>query len=352
MNTEILFGSYKELDNRIVMAPMTRSRAINNIPNHLMATYYGQRASAGLIITEGISPSLDGLGYARIPGIFTAEQVEGWKKITEAVHDNGGRIFAQLMHAGRIGHSANIPEGGILVGPSAISAEANMWTDTQGMQLTETPKAMDTKDIKKAIVDFIQAAQFAVEAGFDGVELHSANGYLLEQFLNPHANNRTDEYGVSVENRSRFVIEVAKAVADAIGAEKTGLRISPYGTFNTMPLYDEIPETFIHLSKELDKLNLFYLHIVDFAARASEEGKQLLQAIRNNFKNTLILNGGYTKERALNALHNNEADLISFGSPFIANPNLPEKLKNDESLVVADQSTFYTADEKGYIDYN
>lgn len=352
METAILFDSYKGLKNRIVMAPMTRSRAIGNIPNQLMATYYGQRASAGLIITEGVSPSPDGLGYARIPGIFSIEQVEGWKAVTKAVHENGGRIFAQLMHAGRIGHSANIPEGGALVGPSAISANTNMWTDTQGMQITETPREMDAQDIRQAIDDFARAAKMAVEAGFDGVELHAANGYLLEQFLNPHANNRTDQYGGSVANRARFVIEVAQAVVNAIGAEKAGIRLSPYGTFNTMPLYDEVRETYAYLSRELDKLNLFYLHTIDYAARASEEGKLLLQDIRRNFKNTLILNGGYTRERALNAIANGEADLISFGAPFIANPNLPAKLKNNETLVAADQATFYTADEKGYTDYN
>ncbi|WP_291143885.1 alkene reductase [Flavobacterium sp. UBA7680] len=355
MNTEKLFSALDfnglKLNNRIVMAPMTRSRAINNVPNDLMALYYEQRATAGLIITEGTATSANALGYARIPGIYNQEQIEGWKKTTNAVHKKGGKIFTQLMHVGRIAHKDNLPANGIIVAPSAISAETDMWTDANGMQKTETPKELSHDEIQNLIQEFVQAAQNAIEAGFDGVEIHSANGYLLEQFLNPNSNVRTDEYGGSVENRSRFILEITKAVAASIGSAKVGIRLSPYGTFNTMPVYDEIFKTYDYLSAELNKLDIAYLHLIDYAARASEEGLNLIQKIRTNFNNALILNGGYTKERALVGLENDKADLISFGSSFISNPNLPYKLENNLELTPADPSTFYMPDEKGYTDY-
>lgn len=355
MSTEILFQEYLlkkyTLPNRMVMAPMTRCRALNNIPNELMAMYYTQRASAGLIITEGTSPSPDGLGYARIPGIFSNEQTVGWEKITNAVHQKGGKIFIQLMHSGRIAHSANLPKEGLLFAPSAISANADMWTDTQGMQKTETPKEMSLKKIETVIGEFAQAAKNAITAGFDGVELHAANGYLPEQFLNPNSNTRTDEYGGTVQNRVRFILEVSKAIIDAVGAEKVGVRISPYSTFNTMPHYSAIADTYNYLAEELNKLNIVYLHVIDYACRAKEEGRQLLTSIRKNYMGTLILNGGYTKEKAIAALENEEADLISFGSLFISNPDLPARFKQDLELTKPDASTFYTADEKGYTDY-
>ncbi|NOT76936.1 MAG: alkene reductase [Cyclobacteriaceae bacterium] len=340
-----------KLSNRIVMAPMTRSRAINNTPNDLMALYYEQRSSAGLIISEGNSPSPNGLGYARIPGIFSDHQVEAWKKITNAVHKNNGKIFTQLMHAGRVAHSENLPKNAKHLAPSAISADTDMWTDTKGLQKTEKPAEMSLAEIKSTIEEYAQAASNAIKAGFDGVELHGANGYLLEQFLNPNSNTRTDEYGGSFINRARFVIEVARAVAERIGPEKTGIRISPYGTFNTMPHYDEIVETYDYLTKELSSMKLVYLHVVDYAARSNEKGQELLKQIRTNFNQLLILNGGYNKERAIKALENNEADLISFGSSFISNPNLPHVLENDLELVKPDPTTFYMPDEKGYTDY-
>lgn len=349
-----LFTPYEgklNLKNRIVMAPMTRSRAIGNIPNNLIAEYYQQRSSAGLIVTEGVAPSPNGLGYARIPGVFSPEQTENWKKITQAVHAAGGKIFMQLMHVGRVGHSANLPAGAQLLAPSAINAESPMWTDTQGMQTTETPKAMTAEQLKATIEEFAQAAANAIEAGFDGIELHGANGYLLEQFLNAGVNQRTDEYGGSPENRARFVIETTKAVAERIGADKTAIRISPYNRFNSMPAYDDTVATYEYLVTELNKLDIAYLHIVDYAARATEEGLALLKSIRTNFKSTLILNAGYTKERGNNALANNEADLISFGTPFIANPDLPYRLQNDIALAQPDTNTFYTADAVGFTDY-
>jgi len=339
-----------QLTNRIVMAPMTRARATGNLPNELMADYYAQRASAGLIITEGNAPSPNGLGYARIPGIFSAEQIAGWKKITKAVHENGGKIFTQLMHVGRIAHSANMPAGSKVLAPSAISANGDMWTDAQGMQKTETPSEMTSEEIRATIQEFVRAAENAIEAGFDGVELHAANGYLLEQFLNPQVNKRTDDYGGSIENNARFVLEVTKAVADAIGAEKTGVRLSPYNTFNTMPVYGEIFRTYEYLSKQLDALDIAYIHLIDYAIRANED-LDLMGVIRSNFRHLLILNGGYTKERADAALTEESADLISFGSSFIANPDLPFRLKNELELNRPDIDTFYTPGETGYTDY-
>lgn len=340
-----------EFSNAIVMAPMTRSRALGSVPNDLMATYYQQRAGAGLIITEGNSPSPNGIGYARTPGIYADEQIEGWKKVTNAVHAKGGKIFSQLMHVGRVSHSANMPAGAKILAPSAIQAAGDMWTDSLGLQLKEKPQAMTSADIKAAIAEFARAAIHAVEAGFDGVELHGANGYLLEQFLNPHTNQRTDTYGGSVENRSRFALEVTEAVANAIGKEKVGMRLSPYNVFNDMGLYPEIAETYAYLAEKLSKLDILYLHVIDYAARASDEGLALLKSIRNTFPNLLILNGGYTRERAEQVLHNGEADMVSFGTPFIANPDLHYRLKHGIALQESDSNTFYTADSKGYTDY-
>lgn len=338
--------------NRIVMAPMTRSRALGNVPNDLMAEYYRQRATAGLIITEGTSPSPNGLGYARIPGIYSPAQVEGWKKTTQAVHEKGGKIFLQIMHTGRVSHSANMPEGARILAPSAIAAGGNMWTDTQGMQKDEMPAAMTTAEVKSTIEEYVQAAKNAIEAGFDGVEIHSANGYLPNQFINPNSNTRTDEYGGSIENRCRFVLEITKGIADAIGKEKTGIRFSPYNPFNSMGQFDETFDTYDYLTKEMKKLGILYVHLLDFGARASEEGLRLLAKIRENFDGILILNAGYDKERAAHALDVERADMISFGSKYISNPDLAYRLENDKELAAPmDAATFYSADEVGYTDY-
>jgi N-ethylmaleimide reductase len=340
-----------EFSNRIVMAPMTRCRAIGNVPNDLMATYYAQRATAGLIITEGTSPSPNGIGYARIPGIYSEAQVAGWKKTTEAVHAKGGKIFLQLMHTGRVSHSANMPEGSKIVAPSAISAEGNMWTDTQGMQTTEMPEAMTTDEVKATVQEYIQAAKNAIEAGFDGVEIHAANGYLPNQFLNPGSNTRTDEYGGSTENRCRFVVEIAQGIAEAIGKEKTGIRFSPYNPFNAMQQFDETFETYDYLAQAMNRLGILYVHLLDGAARASEEGLELLAKIRQAYQGILIVNAGYDKERAAHALDVEKADMVSFGSKFISNPDLPYRLQHDKELAAFDQNTFYTADAVGYTDY-
>ena len=237
-----------EVQNRIVMAPMTRNRAIGNVPNELMAEYYKQRSGAGLIITEGTSPSPNGLGYARIPGLFNKKQVEGWKKITSAVHEGGGKIFVQLMHTGRISHPLNMPEGSQILAPAAVKAAGQMWTDSEKLQDFQIPKEMTITDLLHTKTEFVTASKNALDAGFDGVELHGANGYLLEQFLSPVSNIRKDNYGGSVENRCRFVIEVVAAVAGTIGKGKTGIRLSPYGVASDMPHYPEIYSTYKYLS--------------------------------------------------------------------------------------------------------
>lgn len=341
------------LKNRIVMAPMTRCRAIGNIPNELMTEYYKQRSSAGLIITEGTSPSPNGLGYARIPGIFSKQQVEGWKTTTEAVHNNGGKIIVQLMHSGRISHPLNMQEGTQILAPSAVKAAGQMWTDSKGLQDFIVPKEMTAQDILNAKKEYVTAAENALLAGFDGVELHSANGYLLEEFLSPISNIRKDNYGGSIENRCRFVIEVVTAVALAIGKEKTGIRLSPYGVASDMPHYPEIDATYDYLSKELNKLDIAYIHLVDHSAMgAPAVPLEIKKLIRQNFKNILILCGGFDKESAEAAIESGLTDLVAFGRPFINNPDLVERFKNNWSLSQdLNMDLFYSADEKGYTDY-
>ncbi|MFV5695357.1 alkene reductase [Flavobacterium sp. LB3P122] len=341
------------LKNRIVMAPMTRCRAIDNIPNELMAEYYNQRSGAGLIITEGTSPSPNGLGYARIPGIFSELQVAGWKKTTTAVHNNGGRIFVQLMHSGRISHPLNMPKDAQILAPSQVKAAGQMWTDLKGLQDFIVPKEMTPQEILHAKTEYVAASENALFAGFDGVELHSANGYLLEEFLSPLSNIRTDNYGGSIENRCRFVIEVVAAVADSIGKEKIGIRLSPYGVASDMPHYPEIDATYDYLSKELNKLDIAYIHLVDHSAMgAPPVPLKIKKLIRHNFKNILILCGGYDKESAEAEIQSGLTDLITFGRPFINNPDLVERFKNNWPLSQdINMDLFYTADEKGYTDY-
>ncbi|HNB98240.1 MAG TPA: alkene reductase [Leptospiraceae bacterium] len=341
-----------ELKNAFVMAPMTRCRAIGNIPNDLMATYYSQRAGAGLIVTEGTSPSPNGLGYARIPGIFSKAQVEGWKKVTSAVHEKGTKIFVQLMHVGRIGHVDNLPEGAELVAPSAIAAKGQMWTDKNGMQDHPVPREMTKSDLEKTKQEFVTASENAISAGFDGVELHGANGYLLDQFLNPGSNQRKDEYGGSIENRCRYVIEGAKEVSAKIGKEKVGIRLSPYGAFNDLFPFPETEEEYAYLASELNKLGIAYIHLVDHSSMGAPKVEpSTVKKIRSNFKNTLILSGGYDRKKAEADLDSNAGDLIAFGKPFLANPDLVVRLEKNAGLNQVDMSTFYSADSKGYTDY-
>lgn len=342
-----------ELKNHIVMAPMTRCRAIGNVPNELMAEYYKQRSGAGLIITEGTSPSPNGLGYARIPGIFNKQQVEGWRKVTSAVHQNGSKIIVQLMHTGRISDALNMPEGSQILAPTAVKAAGQMWTDSKQMQDFPVPKAMTAEDLEKTKAEFVAAAKNAMEAGFDGVELHGANGYLLEQFLSPISNIRTDNYGGSIENRCRFVIEVVTAVAVAIGKEKTGIRLSPYGVASDMPHYPEIPETYNYLSEQLNKIGIEHIHIVDHSTMgAPAVPLEIKKQIRKNFKNTIILSGGYNKERAESDIESGLGNIVAFGRPFINNPDLVDRFKNDLALSAdLKMDLFYSANEKGYTDY-
>jgi N-ethylmaleimide reductase len=342
-----------KLENRIVMAPMTRCRAIGNVPNDLMAEYYKQRSGAGLIITEGTSPSPNGLGYARIPGIFSRLQVEGWKKITSAVHNGGGKIFVQLMHTGRISHPYNMPEGTSVLAPSAVKAAGQMWTDSEKLQDFPVPKEMTAADLANTKNEFVTAAKNAINAGFDGVELHGANGYLLEQFLSPLTNTRKDNYGGSIEKRCSFVLGVITAVADAIGKEKTGIRLSPYGVASDMPHYPEIEDTYKYLSDQLNKTGIAYIHLVDHSSMGAPiVPLELKKLIRKNFKNTIILSGGYDLERAETDIESGLGDLIAFGRPFINNPDLVERFKKNWTLSQnLNMDMFYTADEKGYTDY-
>jgi N-ethylmaleimide reductase len=363
MHKTILMEDYKlftpkrvasvRVENRIVMAPMTRCRAIGNVPNDLIAEYYGQRAGAGLIITEGTSPSPNGLGYARIPGIYSKQQVEGWEKVTSTVHKNKGKIFVQLMHTGRISHPLNMPEKGQILAPSAVKAKGQMWTDAKGLQDFPVPKAMTDEDILFTKMEYVTAAKNAMKAGFDGVELHGANGYLLEQFLSPVSNIREDNYGGSIENRCRFVLEVVTAVAEAIGKGKTGIRLSPYGVASDMPHYPEINATYRYLAKEFGNLDIAYIHLVDHSAMGAPIVPiELKKMIRSNFTNSIILSGGYDKARAVADLQSGLGDLIAFGRPFINNPDLVQRLKNDWPLSQdLKMDSFYTADEKGYTDY-
>jgi N-ethylmaleimide reductase len=337
------------LKNHIVMAPMTRSRAINNLPNDLMAVYYRQRTGAGLIITEGTAPTPEGLGYPRIPGIYDDAQIAGWKKITDGVHQDGSKIFVQLMHTGRVGHTDNLPEGFQLVGPSNIKAAGQIFTDTVGMQDHSEPIALTADGIKAVIAGYVTAAENAVKAGFDGVELHAANGYLLEQFLNPNVNNRTDEYGGGIANRARLTVEVAEKVAAAIGKEKVGIRFSPFSTLGDLQAYDEneVHETYTYLANTMEQVGIQYIHISANPAIP----QKTFDALRSSFLNTIILCNALTAETAEAQLNTGFADLVAFGRSFLANPDFVSRIKKDEALNQVDFTTLYTPGEKGYIDY-
>ncbi|MEO6954335.1 MAG: alkene reductase [Polyangia bacterium] len=354
--SEILFSPLQlgpsRLENRVVMSPMTRSRSIGNVPGPIVAIYYAQRAEAGLIVTEGTSPSPDGLGYARIPGCFDAAQVEGWKSVTRAVHEKGGHLFLQIMHTGRVGHPLNMPKGARVVGPSALAAPGKMHTDQEGEQPYPTPVAMTPADIERAIGEYGACAAHAIDAGFDGVEIHGANGYLVDQFLNTGANARTDEWGGTVTNRTRFALEVTRRVAEKIGGDRTGIRLSPYGAFNGMKADDKMDELYIELARGLSTLDLAYVHIVDHSSMgAPHVPEKIKQEIHGAFGGKLILSGGYDLARAEKDLEAKHCDLVAFGRPFLGNPNLVTKLKEGRELRQPDMSRAYTPGEKGYTDY-
>lgn len=352
----MLFDRYElgtlSLANRIVMAPMTRSRSTENVPGDLVATYYAQRASAGLLITEGTSPSPNGLGYPRIPGIFDEKTAAGWKKVAEAVHAKNGKVFIQLMHTGRVSSELNLPAGAKVVGVTDKVLDGEMYTDVKGMQPHTKPHALTDAEIESTIGEYVNAAKLAVAAGIDGVEIHGANGYLVEQFLNANVNTRTDGWGGSAENRNRFALEVAKRTVAAIGADRVGIRLSPYGVFNGTGAFDGVDDQYIALVRELSALKLAYVHVLDHSAMGAPPVPEALKsALRENFKGTFILAGGFNAETAEKALQQKQADLIAIGRPFLANPDLVERYTHGHPLAEADGSTFYTPGEKGYTDY-
>jgi N-ethylmaleimide reductase len=353
----MLFDSLKlgslTLKNRVVMAPMTRSRAAeNNTANALMAEFYAQRASAGLLITEGTAPSPDALGYPRIPGVFDSATAAGWRLVAEAVHAKGGAIFLQLMHTGRVGASLNLPAGARVVSSAATVLPGEMYTDAKGMQPHATPHALTDAEVDGVIEEFVTAAKYAREAGMDGVEIHGANGYLVEQFLNANLNTRTDRWGGSAENRNRFAVEIAKRTAAAIGADRVGIRLSPYGVFNHMGAFDGVDAQYESLTRELSALGIAYVHLLDHSAMgAPPVPAALKKAMRAAFQGVFILAGGFDRESAEATLAAGGADLIAFARPFIANPDLVARMRDGKALAAPDASTFYTPGPKGYTDY-
>jgi N-ethylmaleimide reductase len=343
--TPVRVGRYT-LPNRLVMSPMTRSRAkFDGTPGELAAEYYSQRASVGLVITEGTQPSDDGQGYLATPGIYRPAHVAGWKKVSDAVHDKGGRIFIQLMHAGRMSHPDNTPHHRQAVAPSAIAPGTQMFTAT-GMQDIPTPRALTTEEVRRTVADFRQAARSAIEAGADGVEIHGANGYLVQQFLAPSANTRTDEYGGSIANRARFAIEVATAIAEEIGADRTAIRLSP-GI--TMWGIDEGAEGLAlrrYLVAELDKLGLAYLHIMHTG------DERLLGDIRALWKQSLILNRpGRPRDQIGADVATGLADLEAYGQMVLANPDFVARLRTGAPMNEADRASFFGGAAQGYTDY-
>jgi N-ethylmaleimide reductase len=339
--------------NRIFMSPLTRCRAeAGNAPGDLMVEYYRQRASAGLIISEATSVSPCGYGYPNTPGIFTEAHVAGWQKITSAIHEAGGRIFLQLWHVGRISHPAYQPDGGIPVAPSAIRPKGQVFTGT-GMADYVTPRALELAEIPDIIAEYVHGAECAKRAGFDGVEIHNANGYLLDQFLRDGTNQRTDRYGGSIENRSRLTLEVTEAVIGVWGSDRVGIRLSPGGVFNDMRDSDPLA-TFGHVLRELDRLKLAYAHITQVTAQDIAHGAQAgvgPRELRPSYAGHIVSAGGFTQESGNQALAEGWADAIAFGVPFIANPDLPERFRCNAPLNPADETTFYASGPKGYTDY-
>jgi len=336
------------LPNRLVMAPLTRSRAADgDVPSDLAVTYYTQRATAGLIISEATQISAQGKGYPKTPGIFTEDQVAGWRKVTDSVHAAGGRIFLQLWHVGRISPPSIQENGELPVAPSAIKPAGEKFV---------TPRALELSELPGVIADYQAAAQNAKDAGFDGVEVHGANGYLLDQFLQDGTNQRTDEYGGSVKNRARLLLEVTAAVIEIWGADRVGVRLSPYSDFND--IHDSSPvETFSYVTEKLRDLGIVYLHVIEPAptdhpmSHAASETQRIAPILHTAFGGTFMLNGGYDKESGTAAIEFGDADLIAFGVPFIANPDLVKRYQTNAPLNTPDPSTFYAGSAGGYTDY-
>ncbi len=337
-----------QLRNRVVMAPMTRSRANpeTDCPTELMLEYYRQRAGAGLIVTEGIHPSANGKGYCRTPGLYNQEQSLAWKSVVDAVHAEGGRIVAQLMHVGRVAHPDNKASGTETVAPSAIAAEVDMYTDTAGMQPVVMPRALETEEIPGIVAEYREATRLAFDAGFDGVELHCASGYLPAQFLSTGTNHRDDNYGGSLENRLRFPLAVLEAMASVDGADRVGFRICPGNPFND--LHDENPaETFAALLERASEMGLAYLHVI----RMPSTGIDAIALARDHFRGPKILNESYDAEEAAGAIEAGDGDAVSFGRPFIANPDLVARFEQGAALNRLDPATLYAPGPGGYTDY-
>jgi N-ethylmaleimide reductase len=355
MTKKSLFEPYTlgslTLSNRIVLAPLTRNRAgAGFVPSEFAATYYSQRASAGLLISEATQVSQQGQGHQDTPGIYTQAHVEGWRQVTDAVHARGGRIFLQLWHVGRVSHVDLQENGAAPVAPSAIRAAARTYVNNEFVDVSE-PRALGLAELPGIVADFRQAATNAIAAGFDGVEIHGANGYLLDQFLKDGANVRTDAYGGSIENRARLILEVAAAVVKEIGAERTGIRISPVSPANGITCSDPQAQ-FDYLVAQLDALGLVYLHVVEGATGGSRDAAPFdFNALRREFRNTYIANNGYDLELANTRLAEDKADLFAFGRPFIANPDLVQRLKHGAPLADFNPATLYGGGDTGYIDY-
>lgn len=356
MNNKSLFEPIDlgptHLANRIVMAPLTRNRALDgNVPQANAATYYAQRADAGLIITEATQVCPEGQGYPNTPGIHSAAQIAGWKRVTEAVHAKGGKIFLQLWHVGRISHSSLQPGGKLPVAPSAIAPAGQVYT-LQGMKPYETPRALETEELPGIVDSYAQGARNAREAGFDGVEVHGANGYLLDQFLRSVSNKRHDAYGGSIENRARLLLEVTEAVTKIWGADRVGVRISPTQPFNDM--HDDTPqETFEYVARQLNRFGLAYLHVLEGTQDVPHDRLAAFDygRLRAAFAGTYLANCNYDYARAAEALRSGHADLVAFGRLFISNPDLVKRFEIGAALTPPDSSTFYSGGDKGYIDY-
>ncbi|WP_207282020.1 alkene reductase [Pseudomonas sp. FW300-N2F2] len=355
MTDQNLFTSHKlgslTLSNRVVLAPLTRNRAGQGfVPSEFAATYYSQRASAGLLISEASQISQQGQGYQDTPGIYTSAQIDGWRKVTDAVHAKGGRIFLQLWHVGRVSHVDLQANGAAPVAPSALRAATKVFVNNSFQDVSE-PRALDISELPGIVNDFRQAAANAIAAGFDGVEIHGANGYLLDQFLKDGANVRTDAYGGSIENRARLLLEVTAAVVKEVGAERTGLRISPVSPANGVS--SSAPQAqFDYLVDQLNALDIVYLHVVEGATGGPRDVAPFdFAALRQRFNNTYIANNGYDLDLATSRLAEDQADLIAFGRPFIGNPDLVERLRTGSPLSAFNPATLYGGGAAGYIDY-
>jgi len=348
----VVIGDLK-LKNRIAMAPMTRCRAgQDHEPTPIMAKYYADRAGAGLIISEGTAPSPNGAGYARIPGLYRSSHVREWKKVTDAVHAKGGTMVAQLMHTGRASVQYNLPSGARVLAPSAIGLTGTLWTDSHQLQPYPVPHAMTAGEIEMTLGEFAAAAVNAMDAGFDGVEIHGANGYLIDQFFNTASNQRTDEWGGTINGRMRFPLEVARRIVGKIGSGRTGIRISPHAVFNDMKPDAGMDAMYEQLIDELNAIGLMYVHVVDHSSMGAPEVNPALKtAIRKKFKGAYVLSGGYDRARAEQDLAAGSGDLVAFGRPFLSNPDLVSRLKSGAPLRPWDPDTFYTPGEPGYNDY-